>query len=110
MGSFGITEQEAVKKNIDFKKSLFPYRGIGRAVAAEESEGFVKLITDSKTGEILGAHIVGESATEVIHELLLARKAELLPEDIAEMVHGHPTVSEGVMEAARGIEGWQIHA
>jgi dihydrolipoamide dehydrogenase len=69
----------------------------------------VKIIADKETKEILGAHVVGKDATELLHEILLAKKAELLPEDIATMVHAHPTVSEATMEAARGIEGWAIH-
>jgi len=67
------------------------------------------VIYDAKTHEILGGHVVGLYATELVHELLLAKKAELLPADIATMVHAHPTVSEAVMEAARGVEGWAIH-
>jgi dihydrolipoamide dehydrogenase len=110
VGSFGLSEREAARRGVSFEKAFFPYRGIGKAAAVEESDGFVKLLIDPETHEILGAHIVGEGATEIIHELLLAKKAELLPEDIAEMVHAHPTISEGVMEAARGAEGWQIHA
>ena len=69
----------------------------------------MKVIYDPKTKEILGAHVVGAEATELIHELLLARTAELLPEDIANMIHAHPTLSEAVMESMRAVEGWNIH-
>ena len=69
-----------------------------------------KVIIDSDTDEILGAHIVGEDATELIHELLLARSAELLPEDIADMIHAHPTLSETVMECMRAVLDRAIHA
>ena len=75
----------------------------------DHTEGLAKIVYDPVTHEILGGHVVGLYATELIHELLLAKKAELLPEDIATMVHAHPTVSEAVMEAARGVEGWAIH-
>lgn len=109
VGSFGLTENKAKEKNIAFKKFLFPLVGVGKAVAINQSEGFVKILADPKTEEILGAHVVGVAATEIIHELLLARKGELLVSDIASMIHAHPTVFEGVMEAARGIEGWAIH-
>ena len=68
--------------------------GRRKSVAVDQTEGFVKVIYDPKTKEILGAHIVGADATELIHELLLARTAELLPEDIATMIHAHPTLSE----------------
>jgi dihydrolipoamide dehydrogenase len=110
VASFGLTEWKAVEKKIPFAKASFPYRGAGKSVAIEKSEGFVKIIYDPKTKEILGAHIVGADATELIHEILLARTAELLPQDIATMIHAHPTLSEAVMEAMRSVEGWAIHA
>ena len=68
----------------------------------------VKIITDEK-GNILGAHIAGTDATELIHEILLAKRAGISASTIAETIHAHPTLSEAVMEAARGIEGWAIH-
>jgi dihydrolipoamide dehydrogenase len=109
VASFGLTEQKAKEKGVAFSKASFPYRGAGKSVAIEQSEGFVKIIFDPKTKEILGAHIVGADATEIIHELLLARTAELLPEDISTMIHAHPTLSETVMESMRTVEGWNIH-
>ncbi len=109
VASFGYTENRAREEGIDFKKSVFPYRGAGKSVAVGKSEGLVKIITDSKTNELLGAHLVGAEATELIHELLLAKTSELLPEDVAAMIHAHPTLSEAVMEAARAAEGWAIH-
>lgn len=109
LAGFGLREEEANAKGIPFKKSVFPYRGAGKSVALERTEGFVKILTAPETGEILGAHIVGAEATELIHELLLARQAELLPEDIESMIHAHPTLSEAVMEAARGVHGRPIH-
>ncbi|MGA2642763.1 MAG: dihydrolipoyl dehydrogenase, partial [Spirochaetia bacterium] len=83
VASFGLPEWKAVEKGISFAKASFPYRGAGKSVAVEQTDGFVKVIYDPKTKEILGAHVVGADATELIHELLLARTAELLPEDIA---------------------------
>jgi dihydrolipoamide dehydrogenase len=109
VASFGYTEKEAEEADIPVKVYSFPFRGAGKAVAVEESEGFVKLVCHKKTHEILGAHIAGKDATELIHEILLAKKAELLPEDIATMIHAHPTMSEAVMEAARGILDEAIH-
>ena len=109
VASFGLPEWKAVEKGVAFAKASFPYRGAGKSVAIEQTEGFVKIIYDPKTKEILGAHVVGAEATELIHELLLARTAELLPEDIAGMIHAHPTLSEAVMEAMRAVEGWAIH-
>ncbi len=110
VASFGLPEWKAVEKGIAYAKASFPYRGAGKSVAVDQTEGFVKVIYDPKTKEILGAHIVGADATELIHELLLARTAELLPEDIATMIHAHPTLSEAVGEAMRAVEGWAIHA
>jgi dihydrolipoamide dehydrogenase len=69
----------------------------------------VKVLYSPETHEILGASVAGADATELIHEILLAKTSELLPEDIAEMIHAHPTLSEAVMEAMRAVEGWAIH-
>jgi dihydrolipoamide dehydrogenase len=110
VASFGLPEWKAVEKGIAFAKASFPYRGAGKSVAVDQTDGFVKIIYDPKTKEILGAHVVGAEATELIHELLLARTAELLPEDIATMIHAHPTLSETVGESMRAVEGWAIHA
>ncbi len=110
IGSFGPSEPEAKERGLNFKAYQFPYRGAGKSVAIEQPEGIVKLIIDADTHEILGGHVAGSAATELIHELLLAKKSELLPEDVATMVHAHPTLSEAVMEAARAAEGWAIHA
>jgi dihydrolipoamide dehydrogenase len=110
IGSFGLTEKKARDRGLDFETAIFPYRGAGKSVAVDRSEGIVKIVYRKDTREILGGHAAGVDATELIHELLLARKAELLPEDIATMVHAHPTLSEAVMEAARTAEGWAIHA
>jgi dihydrolipoamide dehydrogenase len=109
VASFGLPEWKAVEKGIAFSKASFPYRGAGKSVAIDQTEGFAKIIYDPKTKEILGAHIVGAEATELIHELLLARTAELLPEDIATMIHAHPTLSEVNGEVMRAVEGWAIH-
>ena len=73
-------------------------------------DGLVKVVCDPKTDELLGAHIVGHNATELLHELLLAHNAELLPEDIANTIHAHPTISEAIMETMRGVNGKAIHA
>jgi dihydrolipoamide dehydrogenase len=109
IASFGYTERSAKEQNIDYKKASFPYRGAGKSVAIGAPEGMVKLLTASDTHKLLGVHIVGAQATELLHELLLAKTAELLPADIAGMMHAHPTLSEAVMEAARAAEGWAIH-
>jgi dihydrolipoamide dehydrogenase len=110
LASFGPTEEALKADGIDYGKATFPYRGAGKAVAIEQPEGLVKILYDPSTHEMLAAHVAGSNATELIHELLLGKRAELLPQDIATTVHAHPTLSEAVMEAARGVEGWIIHA
>jgi len=104
VASFGLREESAKEKKIPYKKVMLPYRGIGKAVAIGKTEGMIKTLHDPETGEILGAHIVGHDATELIHELLLARTAGLSPRDIAGMIHAHPTLSEGIMEQMRAVE------
>jgi dihydrolipoamide dehydrogenase len=109
VAGFGLREQAAKEAGIKYKKSVFNYPGAGKTIAVGKSDGFVKILTDADTDEILGAHIIGKDATELIHELLLAKHSELLPEDIAGMIHAHPTISEAVMEGMRGIDGKPIH-
>jgi dihydrolipoamide dehydrogenase len=109
LASFGLPVEKAIAKGIRHGVFSFPFRGIGKAVATENPEGFVKIVHDPETGEILGASIVGQRATDIIHELILARTAELSLEEVADMVHAHPTIAEGVMEAAKGALGRAIH-
>ncbi len=109
IASFGPTEAEARERGLTFKKAVFPYRGAGKSVAIGRPEGLVKILYHTETREFLAAHVAGNNATEIIHELLLGKRSELLPEDVATMIHAHPTISEAVMEAARVAEGWAIH-
>jgi dihydrolipoamide dehydrogenase len=109
VASFGLSEKKAKDLGTRFETARFPYRGIGKAVATELPEGQVKIIFSPDTGAILGASIVGAGATETIHELLLASVADLTLEDVAEMIHAHPTLSEGIMEAAKAGLGRAIH-
>jgi dihydrolipoamide dehydrogenase len=109
VASFGYKEYQLKEKSIEYNKATFPYRGAGKSVAVEKPEGMVKVLTDPATGEILGGHVAGLDATELIHELLLAKTAELVPAYVAGMIHAHPTISEAVMEAMRAAEGWAIH-
>ena len=103
VAGFGLREEQAKDKEIPYKKVMLPYRSVGKAVAGGTTEGMFKVLYDPDTEEILGAHIVGHDATELIHELLLARTAGLRPGDIARMIHAHPTLSEGVMELMRMV-------
>ena len=110
VASFGLTLPKAQEQGQPAAAASFPYRAAGKAVAIGQIEGQVKIVYNTETKEMLGAQIAGADATELIHEILLAKKAELLPEDIATMIHAHPTLSETIMEAARAVEGWMIHA
>ncbi len=110
VASIGMTEQQVKDKKIDYKVGKFPFSASGRARTSGETEGFVKIIRDTKYGEILGAHIIGPHATELIHELAVARENEFTVEEIDLAIHAHPTLSEAVAEAALDSMGRMIHA
>ena len=110
VASIGLTEQQCKDKKLDYKVGKFPFSANGRARTSGESEGFVKIIRDAKYGEILGAHIVGSHATELIHELVVARANEFTVEEVDLAIHAHPTLAEAVMEAALDSLGKMIHA
>lgn len=109
VASIGLTEARAREAGHAVKVSQFPFVGVGKSVAIGETEGWVKIVSDARYGEILGATIVGPEATELIHELVLARTAELTADDLAAMVHAHPTLSEAIHEAALGVVGMPLH-
>jgi dihydrolipoamide dehydrogenase len=108
VGSVGLTEKEAREKGYQVKVGKFPFMANGKAVAVRDTEGFVKIIADARFGEILGAHIIGSEATELIAELGLAKAAELTVHDVHHAVHSHPTLSESLMEAAADWGGKAI--
>jgi dihydrolipoamide dehydrogenase len=110
VASIGMTEAQVKEKKIDYKVGKFPFMASGRARTAGETEGHVKIIRDAKYGEILGAHIVGLHATELIHELAVARENEFTVEEVDLAIHAHPTLSEAVAEAALDSLGKMIHA
>ena len=110
VASVGLTEQQCKDKKLDYKVGKFPFSANGRARTAGETEGFVKIIRGAKYGEILGAHIVGAHATEMIHELVVARTNEFTVEEVDLAVHAHPTLSEAIAEAALDSMGKMIHA
>ncbi len=103
----GLTEKQAKDQGFNVDIGKFPYKAIGKAVATGDTNGFVKIISDSKTGEILGGHIIGQGATEMIAEIGIAQTLESTPLEIAITSHAHPTLSEAVMEAALGALGRQ---
>ncbi len=110
VASIGMTEQQCKEKKLDYKVGKFPFSASGRARTSGETEGFVKIIRDAKYGEILGAHIVGAHATELIHEVVVARANEFTVEEIDLAIHAHPTLAEAVAEAALDSMGKMIHA
>ncbi|TSA25052.1 dihydrolipoyl dehydrogenase [bacterium] len=109
LASVGMTEEAAVAAGYKIKVGRFPYRPLGKAMAIGATEGTVKLIFDEKYGELLGAHIFGAEATELIAELVLARALETTNEEIHRTMHAHPTLSEAIMEAAGDAFGHAIH-
>jgi dihydrolipoamide dehydrogenase len=110
VAGFGWREQDAKAQGIDYKTFSFPLSAIGKAIATHKTEGLVKTLIDRKTGEIIGGHIIGYNATELIHQILQAKCGELLTEDIGSMIHAHPTFSEAIMEQMRGLYSQPIHA
>jgi dihydrolipoamide dehydrogenase len=110
VASVGMTEQQCKEKKLDYKIGKFPFLASGRARTSGETEGFVKIIRDTKYGEILGAHIVGAHATELIHEIVVARANEFTVEEVDLAIHAHPTLSEAVAEACLDSLGKMISA
>ncbi|MGQ0601358.1 MAG: FAD-dependent oxidoreductase, partial [Anaerolineales bacterium] len=109
VASFGLTEKEAKEQGHDVKVAKFPFQANGKALGLNDYQGFVKIVSDSKYGEILGAHLVGPEVTELLPEFTLAHSMELTIEEIARNVHAHPSLSETIMEAAHGLVGGYIH-
>jgi dihydrolipoamide dehydrogenase len=109
VASVGLTEEQAREEGFDIEVGKFPWVGIGRAVAAGHTDGFIKVIRDKKYSEILGAHIVGPHATELIAEFVIGRHLESTVEELEKAMHPHPTLSEGVAEGAMAALGRAIH-
>jgi dihydrolipoamide dehydrogenase len=109
VASVGLTEEQAKEQGYDVEVGKFPWVAVGRAVAAGHTDGFVKIIRDKRYSEILGAHIVGSNATELIAEFVVGRHLESTVEELEKAIHPHPTLSEGVSEAALTALGRPIH-
>lgn len=105
----GATEQELTDNEVDFKCGSFPFKALGRAHAMGDNEGIIKIIADADSDAILGAHIIGPNASELIAEVVVAMEAELSAEDLARTIHAHPTLSEGMHEAALAVDDRAIH-
>jgi dihydrolipoamide dehydrogenase len=109
IGSTGLTEKACMEKGLNYKVGKFPFTASGKAVAAGDTEGFVKVISEAKTGEILGVHILGNEAPELIAEYVLAMNMEGTVDEVHRAIHAHPTLSEALMEAAAATSGEAIH-
>lgn len=109
IASVGYTEKAALEAGYEIKVGKFPFSASGKASAAGNKDGFVKLIFDSKYGELLGAHMIGDNVTEMIAEIVVARKLETTGHELIKAIHPHPTMSEAIMEAAAAAYGEVIH-
>jgi dihydrolipoamide dehydrogenase len=109
IASVGMTEQQAKDAGYELKIGKFPFSASGKASAAGNNEGFIKLIFDEKLGELLGAHFIGENVTEMIAEMVVAKKLEATGHEIIKSIHPHPSMSEAIMEAAAAAYDEVIH-
>jgi dihydrolipoamide dehydrogenase len=109
IGSVGLTEKEAKSRGFDVRVGTFPFGVLGRARMAGEIEGFVKIVADSKYDEVLGVHMIGLRATELVAEATLALRLESTVEELIRTIHAHPTMAEAVGEAAHAVHGAAIH-
>jgi len=108
VATIGLSEEEAKRRGIEYKASKFPFTALGKAVASGHTEGFVKMIADAKYGEVIGCHIIGAGAPDMIAELSLARSLEATFHEIGRTVHAHPTLPEAIREAALMLGGEAI--
>jgi dihydrolipoamide dehydrogenase len=109
VASFGLTEEQAREAGHDVTVGKLQYGAVGAGTVYGDRQGLIKIVGDTRYGELLGGHIVGSKATELIQELVNAKLLEGGYPEVARIIHGHPTLSEGVMEAARAADGWLIH-
>jgi dihydrolipoamide dehydrogenase len=109
VASIGVSETTARGGGREIAVGKFPFTASGKAVAMGDTEGFVKVVADKSTGEILGVHIVGPEATEMIHEFAVGRTLEATLEEIVHTIHAHPTLSEAALEATLAALGHPIH-
>ena len=105
----GKTEQQLQDDNVKYKTGSFPFMALGRARALGDTEGMIKFIADANTDKLLGVHIIGPTASELIAEAVVAIESDLTAEDLARTIHGHPTLSEGMHEAALDLHKRAIH-
>ncbi len=109
IGSIGLTEKEAIERGYDVRVGVFPFGVLGRAKIANETEGFVKIVAEKKYDQLLGVHMIGPRATELVAEAGVALRLESTVEELIRTIHAHPTMSEAVGEAAHAVHGAAIH-
>jgi dihydrolipoamide dehydrogenase len=109
IGSVGLTEPEAAARGHDVRVGRFPFTALGRAKIANEVEGFVKIVGDARDDQLLGVHIIGPRATELVAEAAIALRLESTIEDLVRTIHAHPTLAEALGEAAHAAHGAAIH-
>ncbi|MFD0070053.1 FAD-dependent oxidoreductase, partial [Streptomyces sp. NPDC127574] len=109
IASFGWTEAQAREQGFDVQVATFPFTANGKAHGLGETAGFVKILSDARYGELLGAHLIGPEVTELLPELTLAQQWDLTVHEVARNVHGHPTLGEAVKEAVHGLAGHMIN-
>ena len=110
VASVGLTEAEAKEAGLDIKTAKFKLGGVGAGSVYRDRDGMVKLVVDPEFGEIIGAHIVGNRACDMIPELVAVMALEGGYQELARMTHPHPTISEAILDAARAVDGWATHA
>jgi len=109
IGSVGLTEAEARQRGYDVRIGTFPFGVLGRAKIAGETDGFVKIVADKKYDEVLGVHMIGPRATELVAEATVALRLESTVEELIRTIHAHPTMAEAIGEAAHAVHGAAIH-
>jgi len=110
IGTVGITEKQAREQGLEIKVGKFPFAGNSKATIVDSHDGFIKIVADAKYGEILGVHIIGPSATEMISEAVVAMDSEATIDELMYTVHAHPTLSEAMLDAYGAVEGLAINA
>ena len=109
VASVGKTEEELKESGIDYKAGQFPMRALGRSRASMDLDGFVKVLADAKTDEILGVHMIGARAADMIAEAVVAMEYRASAEDVSRMSHAHPTFTEAIKEAALAVDDKSLH-
>jgi dihydrolipoamide dehydrogenase len=109
VGSVGLREKQAEERGLNVKTGQFLFRVLGKAQAENEIEGLVKVVADADSDKVLGVHIVGAHATELIHECALAVRLGLTAEELGNAFHAHPVMSEAILEAVHDVHGLSIH-